>query len=182
MHELAFLDGPAVVQRLRSLLGPSLRVEVATAAELPLADVVTSYAFNSQLIALEDGSMIILAPEESRENAKARAFLDRVLGSENPVHRLEYFDLRQSMQNGGGPACLRLRIPLSEAEVSAMAGRVHLSYSLDHELVAWVKKHYRDRLLAADLRDPALARESFTALDELTQILRLGSIYDFQRG
>jgi succinylarginine dihydrolase len=52
--------------------------------------------------------------------------------------------------------------------------------ALGAELVAWVERHYRDRLVPADLCDPALARESFTALDELTGILRLGSIYDFQ--
>jgi succinylarginine dihydrolase len=180
MHELAFLDGPAIVQKLRAEVGASLRVEVATQSELPLADAVSSYAFNSQLVTLENGSKLILAPEESRENAMARAFLDRVVGSDNPVHRIEYFDLRQSMQNGGGPACLRLRVPLSDAESAALGARVIWTSTLDEELVAWVKRHYRDRLLPADLRDPALAREGFTALDELTQILKLGPIYDFQ--
>jgi succinylarginine dihydrolase len=182
MHELAFLDDPAVVHQLRSIVGPSLRVEVATESELPPGVAVSTYAFNSQLVTLADGSMILLAPEESRENATARAFLDRIIVADNPVKRIEYFNLRQSMQNGGGPACLRLRVPLSEAEVAAMGARVVWSSALDAELVAWVGHHYRDRLVSADLRDPALARESFAALDELTRILKLGSIYDFQRG
>jgi succinylarginine dihydrolase len=182
MHELAFLDGPAVVQQLRATVGPSLKVEVATESELPPAVAVATYAFNSQLVTLDDGSMILLAPEESRENATAHAFLNRVVDADNPVRRIEYFNLRQSMQNGGGPACLRLRVPLSDAEVGALGARVVWSSALDSELVDWVRRHYRDRLVPADLRDPSLARESFAALDELTRILKLGSIYDFQRG
>jgi succinylarginine dihydrolase len=181
IHELAFLDGPAIVQRLRAKVGP-LHLEVATQSELPLASAVSSYAFNSQLVTLANGSMLILAPQEARENEMARRFLDRVVGSDNPVQRIEYFDLRQSMQNGGGPACLRLRVPLSDAEVGVLGGRVVWTSALDHELVAWVKRHYRDRLVPTDLRDPTLARDSFTALDELTQMMKLGSIYDFQLG
>ncbi|HEX9296581.1 MAG TPA: N-succinylarginine dihydrolase, partial [Polyangiaceae bacterium] len=181
MHELAFLDGPAIVQRLRSLLGSQFRVEVATADQLPLEDAVSSYMFNAQLVTIEDGSIIILAPAESRENPKTRAFIQRVLEADNPIHRVEYFHLRQSMQNGGGPACLRLRVPLTDAEASALGANVLFSQALDRDLVRWVKRHYRDRLVPADLHDPALARESFTALDELTQILKLGSLYDFQR-
>jgi succinylarginine dihydrolase len=61
-----------------------------------------------------------------------------------------------------------------------MGGNVVFTTAHDRDLVAWVKRHYRDRLVPADLCDPALARESFEALDELTRILKLGSIYDFQ--
>jgi succinylarginine dihydrolase len=181
LHELAFLDGPAHVHDLRHLLGPSLRVEIATESELPIDDAVESYAFNSQILTLEDGSMILLAPQESRENDRARAFVDRVLSGENPVRRVEYWNLRQSMHNGGGPACLRLRIPLAEAEVAAVRPNVFFGEALDLALTAWVKKHYRDRLGPADLSDPLLMREGLAALDELTQILALGSLYDFQR-
>jgi succinylarginine dihydrolase len=181
MHEIAFLDGPAINQRLRSLMGSALSVEVATEDEFPLSDAVSSYAFNSALVALDNASIMILAPEESRENPRARAFLERVLESNNPVKRVEYFNLRQSMHNGGGPACLRLRVQLSDAEVASLGARMTFSAVLDDELVEWVKRHYRDRLLPGDLRDPKLARESFTALDELTRILQLGSIYDFQK-
>src|SRR5262249_28171143 len=78
MHELAFLNGPDVVHELRSLLGSELRVLIAAEDELALADAVASYAFNSQLVTTQDGSMVLLAPEESRENPRAKAFLDRV--------------------------------------------------------------------------------------------------------
>jgi succinylarginine dihydrolase len=179
LHELAFLDGAAVAARLGAQVA-DLSTELATQRELPVEDAVRSYAFNSQLLPLANGSMVLLAPTESEENPRARAFLERVVAGKNPVQRVEYLDLRQSMQNGGGPACLRLRVPLSDSEVGALGARVVFSPELDRELVSWVTRHYRDRIVPGDLRDPKLARESFAALDELTRILALGNIYDFQ--
>ena len=181
LHELAFLDPEALLRRLRELLGPQLVACLATDAELPVASAVRAYPFNSQLLTLPDGSMTIVAPEESREDPRARAFLQRVVDSGGPVRSIHHLDLRQSMENGGGPACLRQRIVLEDAERAAVVARVFWDEPLGAQLEAWVRKHYRDRVGAADLADPRLARESFTALDELTGILRLGSIYDFQR-
>jgi succinylarginine dihydrolase len=94
---------------------------------------------------------------------------------------MHYFDVKQSMRNGGGPACLRLRVALSEAELAAVNPQVLMSDSLFVRLNQWVDKHYRDQLKLDQLRDPALLTESYTALDELTQILNLGSVYPFQR-
>jgi succinylarginine dihydrolase len=122
-----------------------------------------------------------VAPIESGENPRARAFLERVASGGGPVRDVRYFDLRQSMHNGGGPACLRQRVPLTGDEIAKIRANVLFSDALEAALTAWVERHYRDRLLPSDLADPALARESMAALDELTGILRLGSVYDFQR-
>jgi succinylarginine dihydrolase len=103
-----------------------------------------------------------------------------VVAGVNPVKAVHYLDLRQSMNNGGGPACLRQRIGLTDAEAGAIRANVFLTDALLADLEAWIRKHYRDRLLPRDLGDPALAREGMTALDELTGLLRLGSVYDFQ--
>ncbi|MNO85062.1 N-succinylarginine dihydrolase [compost metagenome] len=90
------------------------------------------------------------------------------------------FDLKQSMQNGGGPACLRLRVALKEDELAAVNPGVIMTPALYATLTAWVEKHYRDRLSESDLADPQLLVECRTALDELTQILKLGAVYPFQ--
>jgi len=90
------------------------------------------------------------------------------------------FDLKQSMQNGGGPACLRLRVALKEDELAAVNQAVIMTPSLYDTLNLWVDKHYRDRLSENDLADPQLLNECRTALDELTQILKLGAVYPFQ--
>jgi succinylarginine dihydrolase len=181
MHELAFADREALLSRLDETAGGALRVLVATERELPVSDAVAAYPFNSQLLELAGGAIAILAPEESRENPRARSFLERVVAESGVVSRVHYIDVNQSMDNGGGPACLRLRVGLTGDEVRAIGADVFFSSDLHARLAAWVGRHYRDRLLPGDLADPALAREGLRALDELTAILRLGSVYDFQR-
>ena len=84
------------------------------------------------------------------------------------------------MQNGGGPACLRLRVAMSASEIAVVNQGVLMSDGLFATLNDWVERHYRDRLSADDLADPALLNECRTALDELTRIMRLGSVYPFQ--
>lgn len=179
MHELAFVeDVPAL---LRARLGDSFRCAVASAAELPITEAVKAYPFNSQLVTLPNGEMAIVAPEDAREAPHARAFLERVVSEDNPVRAVHYRDVRQSMHNGGGPACLRQRIVLTDSERGAVTANVFWTEALGAALEVWVKKYYRDRLVAADLADPALQQEQQAALDALTQILKLGSLYDFQR-
>ena len=85
------------------------------------------------------------------------------------------------MKNGGGPACLRLRVVLNEHEVAVTNPHCLLSETLYSTLVDWVNHHYRDDLLPTDLADPQFLTECQTALDELTAILNLGSIYAFQK-
>ena len=84
------------------------------------------------------------------------------------------------MRNGGGPACLRLRVVLDEQERSALNGNCIVDHALLDQLDAWVDTHYRSELRVTDLLDPAFAMETMGALDELTSILDLGAIYPFQ--
>jgi succinylarginine dihydrolase len=181
LHELAFVDDALLVDDLRRVLGDELAVVRATSEELPPESAVAAYPFNSQVLEVEGGAMVIVAPEDSREDPHARAFLERVVATGGPVKAVHYIDVRQSMHNGGGPACLRLRVPLTAAEQLAIDAHVILDDQLHTVLCAWVDRHYRDKLTPADLADPALAREGMRALDELTALLRLGSVFDFQR-
>ncbi len=180
LHGLAFADGARVVDDLRRRLGDELFVVQASQGELPVDRAVAAYPFNSQVLTLPDGSMAIVAPTDARDDPQTRTFLERCTAGASPVRAVHYLDVRQSMHNGGGPACLRLRVPLTKDELRALGGNVLLTDALLGALAAWVDRHYRDRLVAADLADPALARESMRALDELTQLLELGSIYDYQ--
>ncbi|WP_428312176.1 N-succinylarginine dihydrolase [Hydrocarboniphaga sp.] len=145
-------------------------------------DAVSSYLFNSQLICPPDGSMRLVVSSECQENPRVWAQIEQLIEDRaNPLSQVQVFDLRQSMRNGGGPACLRLRVVLTEAERAAVNANSWLTPERHAELVGWVQQHYRDRLVLADLADPQLLDESRTALDRLTQILGLGSIYEFQR-
>ncbi len=125
---------------------------------------------------------MLVLPLESRNHAGVWGYLTELVESpDNPINELKVFDLRESMANGGGPACLRLRVVLNHAERAAVNPGVMLTDALFTTLNQWVDKHYRDRLVQSDLIDPQLLREGREALDELTQILQLGPVYPFQR-
>ncbi|MFE8070785.1 N-succinylarginine dihydrolase [Marinobacteraceae bacterium S3BR75-40.1] len=180
-HEQAFLNEEAVLDALRKRLqGAELEPVKVPTAEVPIADAVSSYLFNSQLLSLPNGRMLLAVPGECRETPSVSRYLDTLIDSDHPIDQVEVFDVKQSMRNGGGPACLRLRVVLTEAEQQAMHRGVLLDDMLYAQLVSWVEAHYRDRLNQDDLADPALLQESRTALDELTRILGLGAVYDFQ--
>lgn len=180
-HEMAFRDEQAALDALRRKMStPLIPLRVPLAA-VSLEDAVASYLFNSQLLSNPDGSMTLVVPSECREREGVwRCLQDHLLAGHNPIAEVVVKDVKQSMRNGGGPACLRLRVVMSGAERAALSGRVLLDDGLHGELVQWVKRHYRDRLAPADLADPRLAVEALTALDELTQILAIGSVYPFQ--
>jgi succinylarginine dihydrolase len=148
-----------------------------------LADAVKSYLFNSQLLSVPGRKgLTLLAPMEAGEIPSTAAYLKGLvkMNEVQPISDIEFIDVRQSMRNGGGPACLRLRVVLTEVEKNALTGQVLLTDDLYKRLAAWVSKHYRDRVEPKDLADPELMEESFSALDSLTKILGLGPIYEFQ--
>jgi succinylarginine dihydrolase len=183
-HEHAFVEQSAVYDQLRTQLskaGAQFNVIEVPDARVSVGDAVSSYLFNSQLLTRPDGRDVLVVPQECRENPHVAAYLDDLVSGSGPIEDVLVFDLRESMKNGGGPACLRLRVVVSEAERQAVAPGVWVDDALFERLDAWIGKHYRDRLAPSDLADPSLLVESRTALDELTQILGLGSLYDFQR-
>lgn len=180
-HERAFVDQPALLAALAERVGSEFTALVVPERDVSLERAVATYLFNSQLLARDAGGLLLVAPTECREDASVAALLARLTASGGPIREVLTFDLRQSMRNGGGPACLRLRVVLTDDERAAIRARVCLDDTLYRELVAWVDRHYRDRLAPADLGDPALLDESRAALDELSRLLALGSVYPFQR-
>ena len=180
-HERAFVAQARVLAELREKLAPlPLRVHEVESGRVSVEAAVASYLFNSQLITRPGGEMALIVPRECREEPTVWAYLQELTQSGAAIREVIVLDLRQSMRNGGGPACLRLRVVLTEAELSAMNAGVLLNDALYAALNAWVDRHYRDRLTAAELADPRLLDESRTALDELSRILNLGSVYPFQ--
>lgn len=184
-HERAFEDRAGMERAVRTVAGGLFEpafVEISE-ADLPMADLVASYLFNSQLLVIPgEDRLVLLAPAETRDNPRAHAVAESLAPSNGPIGRVEYVDVRQSMRNGGGPACLRLRVVLTEIELAATNPAQRFDAGLHERLADWITRHYRDRLAPADLADPRLLTESREALDELTQILDLGGdFYPFQR-
>ncbi|MBU1540725.1 MAG: N-succinylarginine dihydrolase [Alphaproteobacteria bacterium] len=184
-HELAFEDKAGTLAAIRSAAEgrfDPIFVEVS-AADLPLADAISSYLFNSMLIQVPgEDRLTLICPTETRDNPRSHAVAERIAASNGPIGRVRYVDVRQSMMNGGGPACLRLRVVLTEAELAATNPAMRLTDDLYARLGDWADRWYRETLSPADLADPALLDESRGALDALTGILALGSdFHPFQR-
>jgi succinylarginine dihydrolase len=182
-HQDAFLNSEAMLVELQEKLaqrGGNLQAVCVPREAVSVEDAVRSYLFNSQLLSRADGHMLIIVPEECRKNERVWAYLQQLVSGSGPIREVKVFDLKQSMQNGGGPACLRLRVALKEHELAAVNPGVIMTPALYENLTGWVGKHYRDRLDDSDLGDPQLLIECRTALDELTRILKLGAVYPFQ--
>ena len=180
-HEQAFADEENSLSQLRRAVaatGAELQALRVDTGQVPIADAVSSYLFNSQLLTKEGEKMALVIPQECQENRAVSRYLEGLVAGGGPIDELIHFDLRQSMRNGGGPACLRLRVALTETEARAMHQGVIMTETLYHRLVQWVEKHYRDHLEPGDLADPQLALEVHAALEELTIILNLPGLYD----
>ncbi|MCB9613039.1 MAG: N-succinylarginine dihydrolase [Sandaracinus sp.] len=180
-HEHAFLEPEAVdaIRRRFEAVGGDLLSWKVEASELSVDEAVQCYLFNSQLLAGRDG-MVLFAPREVEESAAGKAVVDRLLSE--GLRAVRYLDVRQSMSNGGGPACLRLRVTLTDDEAADVLPGVRFDATLRAKLETWADTRYREELRPSDLADPKLAVEAHEALDELTQILGLGGdFYAFQQ-
>ncbi|MEQ8435178.1 MAG: N-succinylarginine dihydrolase [Oceanicaulis sp.] len=184
-HEHAFEDKDAALSAIRKAaegLFEPVFVE-APEAEVPLGDAITAYIFNSQLLIWPGADrQVLLAPQETEETGSTNAYCEAMTRGNGPIGSVKFAGVRQSMRNGGGPACLRLRVVLDDAQRAAVNPRAWMDAELHDTLAAWANTHYREELGPEDLGDPALVEESRAALDALTGIMGLGSdFYPFQR-
>ena len=173
-HEAAF-ERP-IASQLSGI--EDLRLIEVPAASMTLGDAVSSYLFNSQLVTLPDETVALIAPDDVLELASTREYLADLPDGIDALHTVS---IRESMSNGGGPACLRLRVVLTEDQRAHLGANVIVDDAMLDQLADWVRRHYRDELVPSDLADPQLVEEVQSALDELTRLLNLGDLYDFQR-
>lgn len=182
-HEQAYSDWESHRRAIHDFFGGECSLIEIASQQLSLAEAVNTYMFNSQLVSLPGTSdMALILPIECQESNAVQAVLTAVLEAENPITQTKFVNCRESMRNGGGPACLRLRVVLSTEQYHALPKSLLLTEELYITLLSWINKHYRESLMPDDLLDPMLLTEAQVALEELTKILRLGSIYEFQVG
>lgn len=171
-HELAFADKDRLAVDLDRLLSGATIVEVPAAA-VSLADAIDSYLFNSQLVTLSDGGMALILPAESRANPRVAAYLDRLVAGNGPIRRVEFVEVRESMKNGGGPACLRLRVVADPATVDPRflldAGKADLIERV-------VEAHWPEAIAPSDLGDAKLWHQCRTARIALLAALDLAAL------
>lgn len=179
VHEKAFANQTAELVRLRdgwrrSGATKELHILEVADSEVTLEEAVQGYLFNSQLVTLPSGAMALICPEECRVIPSVNRVLDRILAEKKtPIENVFSYDVRESMQNGGGPACLRLRIVLTAEEEAEVHPGVWLTAEREVQLAQWIGKHYRDKLEFDDLRDPKFYSEVHAAMDALEQVLSM---------
>lgn len=175
-HEAAFENTEATLAELRSAATGlfDLKPVMVPDSEVSLEDAIRSYLFNSQLLVMPGESRLVLvAPTEVQETDSTRAYCERLVAGNGPIGRVQYVDVRQSMRNGGGPACLRLRVVMTDAELAACHQGVLLTEERIDALQAVVRTAYRDRLAPEDLADSSFADECRIAREALLDVLEL---------
>lgn len=175
LHELAFLKQNELIHTLQQTLPFPLKIITILNQTLTLQEAVETYLFNSQLVTLPNHRMLLIAPEECQQHPKTHLLITQWLDDpSNPIKEVAFLNLKQSMQNGGGPACLRLRVPLPETAVTSLNPSYVLTHDLLAKLQSWVKTYYRDRLTFQDFLDDSLMVETQCAADALDDILEAG--------
>ena len=181
-HEKAFQnkdDLNKMLKILESKIDNFQYIEISN-SEIPLKDIINSYLLNSQLITTGDNEMQLILPEEVKGYENCMSWLDK-LKQLSDVKLFDFVDIRQSMMNGGGPACLRLKVILNDEELESLNQNFLMNNDRLESIKSLIEREYRDMLYPDDLKDPNLLDESRRVLDELTQIFGTGSIYEFQK-
>jgi len=151
-HEQAFADREAFYTTLKAAL-PGVEIVEVPASAVSLKDAIRSYLFNAQLVTLPDGAMALILPTEARETPAVWSWLEQMVAGNGPIRRLVPVDVRQSMANGGGPACLRLRVVADPADIDP---RFLLNEAKLDRIAAIVADYWPDEIAPADLADTRL--------------------------
>ncbi len=171
-HEQAFADPEGTYAAIRSAL-PEAEIVIVPTSAVSLADAIASYLFNAQLLTLPSGEMGLVIPLEAWEHPAVRAWLDGMLASNGPIRRVLPVDVRQSMANGGGPACLRLRVVANLATVDS---RFLLTEARADMLEKLIAKAWPEQIDPADLGRDSLAVSVVAARAALLDALELSAL------
>ena len=173
-HEQAFEARDAFYADLTRLM-PEVQIVEVPAASVSLADAVSSYLFNAQLATLPGGEMALILPSEAREHQRVWTWLNEMLAGNGPIRRLEVVDVRESMANGGGPACLRLRVVADPETVDSrfLVDEVRLD-----RVTEVIEAHWPEAIEPGAIADPALLARIEHARTKLLRALDLVELID----
>ena len=169
-HQEAFANQPVFYEELRSAF-PALVVIEVPSSEVSLADAISSYLFNAQLVTLPDGAgMALILPTEAQANCRVWGWLETLIASNGPIRRLITVDVRESMANGGGPACLRLRVV---CDPQAVDPRFIVDQAKLDMISAIIAAHWPEAIAPSELNNPLLWSHCETARGKLLHALDL---------
>jgi succinylarginine dihydrolase len=173
-HEKAFANKTPLIEQCQNLVAGFEYVE-APDSEVSLADAVRSYLFNAQLVTPPDGQPTLIVPTEARETESVWRWIERHIAGNGPIRRVEVVDVRQSMANGGGPACLRLRVVADPATVDP---RFMVDDAKLHRIADVVRRRWPEQIHIDEIQDPRLIRDIEAARAELLDALDLGQLVE----
>ena len=172
-HETAFEDREAAHAEIRAAL-PAVEIVEVPASAVSLPDAIKSYLFNAQLVSLpDDGGMGLVLPSEARETPSVWRWLEAHVAGNGPIRRLLPVNVRQSMANGGGPACLRLRVVADPATVDPRFMADHAKLDRIAEVVT---SHWPEAIAPGDLASTALLADVRRARATLLDALGLSEL------
>lgn len=171
-HELAFADREGTYAAIRERFA-ELEIVDVPASEVSLAEAIRTYLFNAQLLTMPDGTMVLVVPEECRESSAVWGWCERMLAGNGPIRQVIPVDVRQSMANGGGPACLRLRVVADPATVDP---RFLLSDRKADLIERVIAAHWPEQIDPLDLGRQSLAEAVRSARVALLDALELGQL------
>jgi len=154
-HEQAFADRESLHADLRTLM-PDVEIVEVPAARVSLEDAITSYLFNAQLVTPPDGQPTLILPQEARDNPAVWSWLQEHVAGNGPIRRLEVVNVRESMANGGGPACLRLRVVADPATIDP---RFLVDHAALDRIAAVVEAHWPEAIDPTGIADPRLVAQ-----------------------
>ena len=171
-HDQAFADQQGAYNAIRAAF-PALEVVEVPSSEVTIEEAIRTYLFNAQLVTQPDGAMALIVPEECRESASVWGWCENMMASNGPIREVIPVDVRQSMANGGGPACLRLRVVCDPATVDPRFLLDEAKAGLIERVVA---RHWPEQIDPADIGSPALAETVLSARQALLETLDLSQL------
>ena len=171
-HEQAFADRDAAIGAIRAAF-PELELVEVPAAEVSLEEAIRTYLFNAQLVSLPDGTMALVVPSECLDSNPVQRWCEAIVEGNGPIRQVIPVDVRQSMANGGGPACLRLRVV---ADPETVDQRFILNDTKADRIAEVVDAHWPETIEPVDLGDPGLTERVVTARASLLDALDLGEL------
>jgi succinylarginine dihydrolase len=168
-HAEAFAEPDRAYQAIREAFPQLELVEVPSSA-VSLAEAVRTYLFNAQLVTLPDGDTGLIVPMECMESTAVSAWLARMAEGNGPIRRVLPVDVRQSMANGGGPACLRLRVVADPVTVDPRLLLTEAKAAMIEDVIA---RTWPEQIDAADIGLESLASDVIAARYALLDALDL---------
>ncbi|HEY0623419.1 N-succinylarginine dihydrolase [Sphingomonas sp.] len=173
-HEQAFAERDVFYGDLRRLM-PEVEIVEVPASAVSLADAIASYLFNAQLVTLPSGETALILPTEARDTPSVWQWLQAHVAGNGPIRHLEVVDVRQSMANGGGPACLRLRVVADPATIDP---RFLVDDNKLDRIAELVQVRWPETIAQDEIGDPALIARIEAARAALFDLLGTVELID----